>query len=275
MFTNLHLEDNLVLDVLRIALVQIDLQNNKAKAIEHTLKLLKKVGSSDSDIVCLPELWYSKIVTNFETEFDKIIDAGKEYNMVIIPGAFVERNNSNNNGNDLQISSPVIANEGTILGRQLKIHPFGPQRKVVKAGTKVELFESGNFKFGIGICYDIVFPEVARALVKKGADILFFPSKIRYEGIKPWHMYVQVRALENRIPIAAPNVCDSANSIYKGKSIFVDFDYDYKTDIALPKLRFGSSVNDQILITEIDLKRTRKLHKKRFEDFRNNLYGLL
>jgi omega-amidase len=106
--------------------------------------------------------------------------------------------------------------------------------------------------------------------------MLFFPSKIRYEGIKPWHMYVQVRALENRIPIAAPNVCDSGgNSIYKGKSIFVDFDYEYKTDIAVPKLRFGSSVNDQILIMDIDLKRTRKLHKKRFEDFRNNLYGLL
>jgi predicted amidohydrolase len=159
----------------------------------------------------------------------------------------------------------------------LKIHPFGPQRKFVKDGTKIELFESGNFKFGIGICYDIVFPEVARALVKKGADILFFPSKIRYEGIKPWHMYVQVRALENRIPIAAPNVCDDSdsNGIYRGKSILVDFDYDYKTDIAVPKLRLGSSVNDQILIMGIDLTRTRKLHKKRFEDFRDNLYGIL
>jgi predicted amidohydrolase len=267
--------------MLRIALVQIHLQNNnKAKAVEHALKLLKKVGSSDSDIVCLPELWYSKIVTNFETEFDKIIDVAKEYNMVIIPGAFIERSNSNNNnGNDLQISSPVIANDGMILGRQLKIHPFGPQRKVVKAGTKVEIFESGNFKFGIGICYDIVFPEVARALVRKGADILFFPSKIRYEGIRPWHMYVQVRALENRIPLAAPNVCDDDSSsnnniIYKGKSIFVDFDYHYKTDIAVPNLKFGSSVNEQILIMDIDLKRTRKLCKKRFEDFRNDLYEL-
>ena len=44
--------------------------------------------------------------------------------MVIIPGAFIERS-SNNNGNDLQISSPVIANDGMIAGRQLKIHPFG------------------------------------------------------------------------------------------------------------------------------------------------------
>jgi omega-amidase len=248
--------------VLRIALVQLHLQNNKAQAIEHMLKILSKIGSSDSDIVCLPELWYTKIVTNFETEFDKIIDVAKEYNMTIIPGAFVERRNNN----ALQISSPVIANDGVIAGRQLKLHPFGPQRKVVKAGTKVELFKSASFRFGIGICYDIVFPEVARALLKNGADILFFPSKIRNEGIKPWHMYVQVRALENRIPIAAPNVCDDRSSygIYRGKSIFVDFDYDYKTDIAVPKLKVGSAVNDQILIVDVDLNSSRKLRKKRF-----------
>jgi predicted amidohydrolase len=259
----------------RIALVQINSYNNKTKAVEHVLKLLNKAGSSDSDIVCLPELWYTKIVTNFESEFDKIIDAAKDYNMVIIPGAFIEkRSKSGNNG--LQISSPIIGNQGVIWGRQLKIHPFGPQRKAVKAGNKVELFKSGNFKFGIGICYDIVFPEVARALVKKGADILFFPSKIRYEGIRPWHMYVQVRALENRIPIAAPNVCndndDSSDNIYKGKSIFVDFDYHDKTDITVPKLRLGSSKTDQVIITDVDLNSTRNLHKKRFEDFRSNLY---
>src|SRR6476660_1710253 len=145
----------------RIALVQIHLHHNKTKAVEHTIKLLRKVGLSDSDIVCLAELWYTKVVTNFETEFDRIINAAKEYNMIIIPGAFIERSNNNNNGNgnNLQISSPVIATDGMIVGRQLKIHPFGSQRKVVRAGTNVELFESGNLKFGIGICYDIVFPE--------------------------------------------------------------------------------------------------------------------
>lgn len=104
----------------------------------------------------------------------------------VIPGAFIERSKKNDNRSSLlQISSPVITNEGTVLGSQLKIHPFGPQRKVIKAGKKVQVFESSNIKFGIGICYDIVFPEISRALVKKGADILFFPSKIRHEGIKP------------------------------------------------------------------------------------------
>jgi predicted amidohydrolase len=115
--------------------------------------------------------------------------------------------------------------------------------------------------------YNIVLPEVARALVKKGADILFFPSRIRYEGIKPWHMYVQVRALENRIPIAAPNVCGNGNSVYKGKSILVDFDYKYKTDIAVPKLKIGSSVNEQILLMDINLNHTRNYARKDLKIF--------
>jgi hypothetical protein len=46
-------------------------------------------------------------------------------------------------------------------------------------------------------------------------------------------------------------VCD--NSRYRGKSILVDFDYDKKTDIALPKLRIGVA-KEQILTIDIDLK---------------------
>ena len=249
--------------IIRAALIQIDLQKTKAEAIEHILKMLKKASSSDSDIVCLPELWYSKPIANFEEEFERIIYAAEENNMTIVPGAFLEKIDNN-----LHVSCPVIADNGRILGRQFKLHPFGAQKKAVKAGVKAELFESGKFRFGIGICYDIVFPEVARALVRKGADMLFFPSRIRYEGIKPWHMYVQVRALENRVPIAAPNVCGN-NILYKGRSIFVDFDYDNKTDIASPKIVMGSPVREQILVLDIDLNSVRRIHRKRFQDFRN------
>ena len=120
-------------------------------------------------------MWYSKIVTHFESEFIEIVDAAKEYNITIIPGAFFERKNKvNYNNNSLHISSPVISNKGIILGRQLKINPFGLQRKTVKAGTTVQVFETGSFKFGIGICYDIVFPEVSRALIKRDKGYTLF-----------------------------------------------------------------------------------------------------
>ena len=252
--------------MVRVALLQLQLQKNQAQAMEHVIKLLKPAGAAGSNIVCLPEQWYPKPINNFEQEFKQIIDTAKEQNMTIIMGAFLEKINDN-----LYISCPVIASDGRILGRQLKIHPYGDERKTVKAGTKAEIFDSGSFKFGIAVCHDVVFPEVSRALARKGADILFFPSRIRNEGIEPWQMYVQVRALENRVPAAAPNAC---SKIFGGKSLMVDFDYDKKTNIAVPKQALAS-VNEQILVMDVDLERARKIRKLRFEDIRSDIYSSL
>ena len=253
----------LALVVVKVALVQLRSQKTRAESIEHAVKLLRKAGALEPDIACLPELWYPKAVNSFGQEFKSIIDIAKEQNMIIISGAFLERNNYN-----LFIASPVISRDGKILGRQFKIHPFGTQRDAVKSGTTMKMFDGGSFKFGIGICYDVVFPEVSRALMRKGAEILFFPSKINKKGIEPWHMYVQVRALENRIAVAAPNVCDD---MCGGKSILVGFDYDKKTDIAVPK-RIVGSISDQTLGLDIDLDHVRKIREARLKDLKSNLY---
>jgi omega-amidase len=258
--------------VVKVALLQLRLQETKQgeTIINHIIKLLKKLGDVNLDIVCLPELWYSKPINNFEKEFKMIIDIAKEQSLIIIPGAFLETINGN-----LHISSPVIASDGLIMGRQFKIHPFADERNAIKTGTKLETFDfggGGRFKFGIAICYDVVFPEVSRALARKGADIIFFPSRIRNEGIKPWHMYVHVRALENRIAAAAPNV---SSNIYGGKSIVIGFDYHKKSDIAIPKPVIASSVKQQILVTDVDLELARRIRKTRLEDFKGDLYSSL
>lgn len=257
------------MNIVRVSLLQMQLLMNRAEALKRLNEMLTKAASADADIVCLPELWYPKVIKRFDLEFSTILDLAKEYNMIIISGAFLERIDDK-----LFVSCPVVATNGGILGRQLKIHPFGVQKKYVNGGTKTEIFEIGGLKFGVVICYDIVFPEVARSYIKKGADILFLPSKITNEGIKPWHMYIQVRALENRVPIAAPNVCDNNKRLYNGKSICVDFDYDDKTDVAIPILR-QASIHEQILVVDVNLKRSKKMRKRRFKDFKSELYYTL
>jgi predicted amidohydrolase len=143
------------------------------------------------------------VVNDFEKEFGMaILDVAKQKTVFIIPGAFLERIDD-----EIYVSCPIISKKGKLIGRQLKIHPFGLQRKDVKPGIKAEVFNLGKFKLGVVICYDAVFPEVSRVLATKGADVLFFPSKIKTEGVGPWHIYLQARALENRIPVVAPNVC--------------------------------------------------------------------
>ena len=227
--------------------------------LEHFKRLFCKVSDmhgSKVDLVCLPELWYSKVVRDFENEFKVIIDSARQYDITLIPGAFKEKI-----CDDTYVSCPVVSPNGSILGRQMKIHLFGKQRKMLRQGSKIEVFDIGKLKFSVLICYDLVFPEIARTAVRNGADLLFFPSKIPKRGIYPWHLYLQVRTLENRTPVIASNVC---GGLFGGRSIVVDLEYDKSTDIAIPKVQSGSAAKEQIIIAHVDLKKSRQMRQRRF-----------
>ena len=229
--------------------------------LEHIKRLIRRASDSygsNIEIVCLPELWYTRVVRDFEKEFKAIIDAAREYGLTIIPGAFKEKICGNT-----YVSCPVVTPNGSILGRQHKIHLFGHQRKTLGPGSKIEVFEIGKLKFSVPICYDLVFPEIARSAMREGAELLFFPSKIPKTGIDPWHLYLQVRALENRIPVVASNVC---GGIFGGRSMIVDLKYDRSTDIVTPNTKIGASIREQIIFADLDLRRSRKIRQRRFAD---------
>ncbi len=243
--------------MVKIGLLQLRQYSNNEKAFEQIRNMLRQASDSYKiDVICLPELWYTKPIKDFENEFEAIFNVARENHVMIIPGAFLERIAGN-----LHVSCPVVASDRGILGRQFKIHLFGSQGKRCKSGSKIEIFDSGKFKFCVVICYDLVFPEIVRFAAYKGVDILFFPSKILREGISPWHMYIQVRALENRIPVVAANVC---GELFGGRSMVVDFSYNKRTEIAIPKIKTGSSVREELIIADIDLKKSWQIRKKRF-----------
>lgn len=249
--------------MIKIALIQPSICKSKLESLNQLARLLNHSKDVNFDVICFPELWYGRVVNEFEDEFSNILDLAKQKNSTIVTGAFLERIDG-----DLYVSCPIISRNGKIVGRQLKIHPFRAQRGKVKAGHQAEIFNFGAFKMGVVICYDSVFPEVSRALTLKGADILFFPSKIRTEGIRPWQIYLQARALENRIPVVAPNIC---GSIYGGKSTIIDLSYDKTNDIALPKATVLSS-RPQICVVTVDIKKYRHIRRQRFKDFKSHLY---
>lgn len=67
-------------------------------------------------------------------------------------------------------------------------------------GRDLEIFEIDGVKFGIGICYEMEFPEVARTYALKGAEIIFTPSHTSGEhGFWRVRHSCQARALENQI----------------------------------------------------------------------------
>ena len=200
--------------MVKLGLIQTVSYGTNEKAIAKVSQRLKKLAKKETDIVCLPEQWLKvNQISDFDSEFSDFKKIAKDYSMTIIPGAFYEITKKTTS-----IIAPVIGPEGEFIGRQEKIHPFDYERDSVKPGKEAKIFKTAC-KFGLIICYDMVFPQVANTLVKKGAQILLSPSRIVRRGIIPWEMYVQVRALENRIPILAANM---ENRRFGGNSIIVD-----------------------------------------------------
>jgi len=212
--------------LINLGIIQTTSYPTDERAKNTVSRLLELLGKKEADIVCLPEQWLKQnVISNFDSEFAKFKSIAKNYSLTIIPGAFYEKKSRG-----YVISAPVIGPTGELIGKQEKIHPFDYEKRIIKHGTRTRVFKT-KCKFGLIICYDMVFADVAKSLVKKGAEVLFSPSRIVRRGLNPWHLYVQVRALENRVPILAANV---ENRRFGGKSIVVDL-YE-KDNVMIPKI---------------------------------------
>ena len=240
--------------MVKLGLIQTSLQDTNQKRIFNASKILKKLGKKNAEIICLPEQWLkNNEIKDCDTEFSDFKKIAKEYSMTIITGAFYETNKKRTT-----IVAPIIGPEGEFIGKQEKIHPFDYERDLVKPGNEAKIFNTAC-KFGVVICYDMVFPTVTNTLTKKGAQVLFSPSRIVRRGIKPWQMYVQVRSLENRIPIIAANV---ENRKFGGSSMIVDLVENNK--VVTTKITKIEGENE--IIKEFKLDKYEKSRKRRFTD---------
>ncbi|NND87152.1 MAG: carbon-nitrogen hydrolase family protein [Nitrosopumilus sp.] len=238
----------------KLGLIQITSCKTNEEGISRISKLLKKLGQKETDIVCMPEQWLkNNEISSLENDFLDFKKIAKDYSMTIIPGAFYKTSKKKTS-----IISPIIGPDGEIIGKQEKIHPFDYERENVTPGKEAKIFNTAC-KFGVIICYDMVFPNVANTLVKKGAQVLFSPSRIVRRGIKPWKMYVQVRALENRIPIIAANV---ENRRFGGNSMIVDL--TEKNKVVTTKIH---KIQGEVGIArDFNLEKYENTRKSRFSD---------
>ncbi len=115
-------------------------------------------------------------------------------------------------------NSVAIADaDGKILGVYRKSHiPDGPgymEKFYFRPGdTGFKVWETAHARIGVGICWDQWFPECARAMALRGADVLFYPTAIGSEPYddnldtsRMWQRAMQGHAVSNAIPIVAAN----------------------------------------------------------------------
>jgi predicted amidohydrolase len=88
-----------------------------------------------------------------------------------------------------------------------------PDRRFFRAGSQSPVFDTAIGRIGILVCYDIFFPELARLLTLKGADVLVGISGSPAFERTIFEPMVLARAMENTIPVAYCNLAGAEGEV--------------------------------------------------------------
>lgn len=133
--------------------------------------------------------------------------AAKEKNVWIVGGSVPEREDDK-----LYNTCVVVNNEGAIVGKHRKVHLFDidvpgkitfKESDSLSPGNEPTLVDTPWGVMGVGICYDIRFPEYAIVLRERGARMLIYPGAFNtITGPAHWELLQRARAVDNQLFVA-------------------------------------------------------------------------
>ncbi|MDT0168207.1 carbon-nitrogen hydrolase family protein [Pseudarthrobacter sp. BRE9] len=204
-----------------IAAGQFSAGTDKAKNTTAAGRLIAEAAAAGAALVVLPEsslygtseaaTAIAAVAEDLDGPFVRSIAAfAREHAIAVVVGTY-ERPETGLPHNTLV----ALDSSGEILGCYWKVHlydAFGYRESDgISPGNAEEpfVFSLGGYRFGAFTCYDLRFPESARAAVDAGADVLLVPSMwIRGPGKEDhWSTLARARAIENTAYVLAANQC--------------------------------------------------------------------
>lgn len=270
---------------IKIALCQMNVVDNKEENLKKAELMIKESVFKNSDFIVLPEMFncpYSndKFIEYCEEEKTsetllKISELASDNNVYILAGSVPEKENDK-----LFNTSYLFNRNGRIIAKHRKMHLFDIDVKgkitfmesdVLTAGNEITLADTEFGKIGIGICYDVRFPELARLMVNRGASILFYPGAFNMTtGPAHWELLFRARALDNQVFCVgvAPALNRSASYHSFGHSIITSPWGEIITE---------ASEKEELIISEIDLNEIKKIREELplLKNKREDLYKII
>jgi beta-ureidopropionase len=235
------------LKIMRAGFVQI---NSRLLDVEGNIdRAFRLIGNKKADLVIIPELFNTGY--NFRTRrevarvaepipngptTEALKDFSKRDGTTIVAGIAERKGQSLYN-------SAVVVKEGRYLGTYRKVHLFHNEKKFFKRGNEFKVFG----KVGVMICFDWYFPEAARSLMLKGAEVVAHPSNLVMPHCPD---SMKTRALENRVyTVTADRVGVERGLRFIGLSQIIN-----------PRgqvLYRASGTREECVVRDIDLKQAR------------------
>lgn len=242
---------------------------------------INSMESVKADLMVLPELFATGYQFTSISELeglaeeipdgptsDALIGYARNNNLYIVFG-IAERDN------DKFYNSAALVGPDGLVGLYRKSHLFYEEKLFFTPGdTGFNVYDIGSARVGIMICYDWWFPEAARTLALKGADIICHPANLVLTGC---HRAMTTRSLENAVySVTANRIGAEARG---GKP---ELKFTGKSQIVDPKGEIIISLEgdkEGIANIDIDVERARDKAitslNDRFDDRRPELYKII
>jgi len=215
------------MDALRVLLVQLAPEPHDVAAnLDVALRLI--ADHPDADLVVLPELWLQgytlpgidAIALDPDDEpVHRLRAAAAAHGTAVVVG-LAER---------LEGAPPAnavlcIDRDGALAGAYRKVNLFGPEEvEHFTRGDRYTVVRLCGLRMGLLICFDLEFPEPARALAVAGAEVLVTVSANMTPYQREHELFARSRAAENRRPLVYVNrVGVESGLTFVGRSCIVD-----------------------------------------------------
>lgn len=121
------------------------------------------------------------------------------------------------------ISSSFIDEQGDVLGTYRKVHLFDAEKNYFTAGSSFEVIDTPLGSIGMMICFDVEFPEIARALALRNVDFIVIVNANMHPYETHHHIYARSRAMENETPVIICNRLGQEDDLnFCGDSMLID-----------------------------------------------------
>ena len=199
----------------RVAVLQMRSVNREyERNIKTIIKYMSDAKQNGADILLLPECFitgYDLTIDNAsaitENDLAPLCEKAKKLSIGLVATALTKGKSNPQN------SAFVISKDGKILMKYAKVHTCDfADEKVLESGTEFKVCDFDGVKIGIMICYDREYPESARVLMLKGAEIILVPNDCG--SMRPRLQALSTRAYENMcgVAMANPNGENAGNS---------------------------------------------------------------
>ncbi|WP_346355117.1 carbon-nitrogen hydrolase family protein [Azotosporobacter soli] len=224
---------------IKAALCQMTVVADKEANLEKAAQLIRSAADAGCAIAVLPEMFNCPYDNRLFADYAETWPEGpslkrlaalaKETKMLVVGGSVPERYRGS-----LYNTAFVFDAQGTLLTRHRKMHLFDidipggtffQESATLCAGREITVAQGSGIVFGLGICYDMRFPELARSMTLKGAQILIYPGAFGPEtGPAHWELTLRARAVDNQVFTLGVSPAPTQGEGYQayGNSLAVD-----------------------------------------------------